>query len=82
MRIHDQIARLAAALAVSVAAISCSGPSQESAKPSAPQDVSLRLKWVFDPGFAGELVAALSAKIAETLYSPLISVEGGEVSGR
>jgi len=26
--------------------------------------------------------AALSAKIAETLYSPLISVEGGEVSGR
>jgi len=25
---------------------------------------------------------ALPAKIAETLYSPLISVEGGEVSGR
>jgi hypothetical protein len=27
-------------------------------------------------------VAALPAKIAETLLSPVISVEGGEVSGR
>jgi len=55
MRIHHQV--LAAAL-VLASAVSCSSPPEEPAKPAAPQEISLRLKWVFDPGFGGELVAA------------------------
>jgi NitT/TauT family transport system substrate-binding protein len=65
MRISPRIARFAAFLALSAAVWSCSGPSKEAPRPLALYDATLRLKWVFDPGFGGELVAAKKGFFAE-----------------
>jgi NitT/TauT family transport system substrate-binding protein len=52
--------RFALVLACSLLLFACSTqhPSSQELSATNPKPVSLRLKWVYDPGFAGEMVAA------------------------